>query len=283
MARAVGVKYSVGMDSRHDTGENIAPEQANDVVQDLTFCMTLTDYGPDADKTIEKPEGYRPEIYYNCCINPHNYNTEGERGQSGYRKADTHQSIWGPEMMLTYGKLPVTEGGTKYMINWPVDANDVYVNIVDATPERRAVALDSCKNITLGFLYFLQTELGYKNLGLSEDEYPTEDLLPFIPYHRESRRIDGLVRFTVDDASRPFRNNLYRTALGSGTYPVDHHHYRNEIWNTLPKLYFYPIPSFGLPAGVIIPKGVDDLLVGEKSVSVTKSTEPPVSSPWSFR
>ncbi|MBR1574320.1 MAG: FAD-dependent oxidoreductase [Bacteroidales bacterium] len=269
VAKAVGVPYSIGMDARSETGENIAPEQANDIIQDLTFCLTLTDYGPDADKTIPKPEPYHPELYYNCAVNAHNVNTEGVPGQSGYRKADTKQPLWSPSMMLNYGKLPVTRGGAKYMVNWPVDANDVYVNIIDATPERRKAALDSCKNISLGFLYFCQTELGYKNLGLSEDEYPTPDLLPFIPYHRESRRIDGVVRFTVDDAAHPFRNNLYRTGLGSGTYPVDHHHYRNARWMDLPKLYFYPIPSFNLPAGVVLPKEVDDFLVAEKSVSVT--------------
>ena len=269
VAKAVGVKYSIGMDSREDTGESIAPAKANGIIQDLTFCMTLTDYGPDADKTIAKPADYNPQIYYNCAVNPHNYNTEGAPGESSYRKADTHQTIWSPSMMLNYGKLPVTSGGTKYMVNWPVDANDVYVNIIDATPERRKAALDSCKNITLGFLYFLQTELGYKNLGLSEDEYPTEDRLPFIPYHRESRRIDGIVRFTMDDAANPFRNNLYRTALGSGTYPVDHHHYRYERWMDLPRLHFYAIPSYGLPAGVMVPKDVEDFIVAEKSVSVT--------------
>ncbi len=267
VAKAVGVPYSIGMDARSDTGEAIALEQANDIVQDLTMCMILKDYGPGADKTIEKPEDYNPELYYNCAINPHNVNYIEEDGKR--MKADTKQSIWDTHMMLTYGKLPVTSGGAKYMINWPVDANDVYVNIVDATPERRKEALDSCKRISLGFLYFLQTELGRPNLGLADDEFPTPDLLPFIPYHRESRRIDGMVRFTMDDAAEPFRNNLYRTALGSGTYPVDHHHYRNPEWMKIPHLYFYPIPSFGLPAGVVLPKEVKDFIVAEKSVSVT--------------
>lgn len=268
VAKAVGVPYSIGMDARADTGEEIALEEANDVVQDLTMCMILKDYGPGADKTIEKPADYNPEIYYNCAVNPHNYNfIEDENGKR--MKADTKQAIWDTHMMLTYGKLPVTSGGAKYMINWPVDANDVYVNIIDASPERRKEALDSCKRISLGFLYFLQTELGRPNLGLADDEFPTEDLMPFIPYHRESRRIDGVVRFTMNDAADPFRNNLYRTALGSGTYPVDHHHYRNPNWMKIPHLYFYAIPSFGLPAGVVLPKETEDFIVAEKSVSVT--------------
>ena len=42
------------------------------------------------------------------------------------------------------------------------------------------------------FVYYLQTELGYKNLGIA-DEYPTKDKLPMIPYHRESRRSSMLI------------------------------------------------------------------------------------------
>ena len=32
-------------------------------------------------------------------------------------------------------------------------------------------------------VYFLQHELGFNTLGLADDEYPTADKLPFIPYH----------------------------------------------------------------------------------------------------
>lgn len=271
VAKACGAGYDIGMDSRHDTHESIAPEAGNDIVQDLTYCMTLKDYGPDADMTIARPADYRPEIYRNCCVNPHNQDVE-PNGNGGLRKADTKQTVSTPEMMLSYGRLPRHSGGAqKYMINWPGDGNDVYVNIVDASPERRAEALDSAKRVSLGFLYFMQTELGYRNLGLADDEYPTSDLMPFIPYHRESRRVHGLVRFTLDDAAQPFaaQTPLYRTGIASGDYPVDHHHFRYEAWRTLPKLDFYPIPSYNVPMGVLLPKGVDDFVVAEKSVSVT--------------
>ena len=126
-------------------------------------------------------------------------------------------------MMLTYGKLPVQmEGDTvsrpaKYMVNWPGDGNDCYVNLIEMTPEGRAAALDSAKRITLGFVYFIQTELGRRNLGLADDEHPTDDLLPFYPYHRESRRIEGEVLFVVDHAARPYDYTVYRTGIGVGT------------------------------------------------------------------
>ena len=46
------------------------------------------------------------------------------------------------------------------------------------------------------FVYVLQHELGFNTLGLADDEYPTADKLPFIPYPRESRRIHGPVSYT---------------------------------------------------------------------------------------
>ena len=269
VAKACGVSYEIGMDSRYDTGEDIAPEEENDVIQDLTMCMTLKDYGPDADMTIERPAVYDSSLYFNCCINKYNHDIYFENGVP--KRGDVKLSIMPPETMLSYGKLPVTGGAAKYMINWPGEGNDVFVNLIEASPERRKEALDSCKNISLGFLYFIQHELGFKNLGLADDEYPTEDRFPMIPYHRESRRIDGVVRFTVDAAARPYeyKEPLYRTGIGSGNYPVDHHHFRNKDWRKLPYLHFYPIPSYNLPMGVILPKEVEDLIVAEKSISVT--------------
>ena len=65
------------------------------------------------------------------------------------------------------------------------------------------------------FVYFLQHELGFNTLGLADDEYPTADKLPFIPYHRESRRIHGLVRFNLNHVCEPFKQSqpLYRTCI----------------------------------------------------------------------
>ena len=56
-----------------------------------------------------------------------------------------------------------------------------------------------------------------------------------------------------------------------GDYPVDHHHFRHPQWETLPDLHFYPIPSFNVPIGVMIPKqdDVKDFIVAEKSISVS--------------
>jgi len=253
VAKELGVRYDVGMDSRLITGESIAPLEENDIIQDLTYVMILKEY--DKDMTIAKPQGYNPALFYcsttnDKCISPKEKNR-----------------LWSPEKMITYGKLP----NKKYMINWPIEGNDYYLNLVDMNPNQREEALKQAKNMSLSFLYYMQTELGFNKLALADDEFPTRDRMPFIPYHRESRRIDGLVRFTVNHITNPYdqKQKLYRTSIGVGDYPVDHHHGRYSGWAELPDLHFYPIPSYGLPLGVMIPKEVKGLIVAEKSISVT--------------
>lgn len=45
VARMAGVPYDVGMDSSAVTHEDIAPAEANGIVQDLTYVAVLKDYG----------------------------------------------------------------------------------------------------------------------------------------------------------------------------------------------------------------------------------------------
>lgn len=253
VAKAVGISYDKGMDSRNVTGESIAPEVANHIIQDITYAVVLKDYKRDV--TIEKPKGYDPMLFACCCINNLCVNPK-----------EAHR-MWSPDKMITYGKLP----NDKYMINWPIEGNDYYVDMVDMTPEQRIEAIERAKEHTLSFVYFLQTELGFNTLSLADDEFPTADRMPFMPYHRESRRIHGAVRFTLNHIVAPYDQPqaLYRTAIGVGDYPVDQHHTRYSGWDKLPDLYFYPIPSYGLPLGVMIPKGKRGIIVAEKSVSVT--------------
>jgi len=252
VAKMCGVKYDLGMEDRHITGELAAPEKANDIIQDLTFAAVLKDYKKDV--SIPRPADYDSTLYFNCCINHLTNIKEGPR-----------KPTWTPEKMLTYGKLP----NNKYMINWPGSGNDYYLNIIEMTPAERVEALKKAKNVTMGFIYFIQKELGMNTLGLADDEYPTFDKLPFIPYHRESRRIHGLVRFNENNILNPYAEKLYRTTIAVGDYPVDHHHNRYNGSEILPDLSFHPVPSYGLPLGTLIPQNVDGLIVAEKSISVS--------------
>ena len=253
LAPMTGIPYDVGMDARDHTGEDIAPELANDIVQDLTYVAVLKDYGYDV--SIPRPENYDSLLFACSCENPLCTDpVEKER-------------LWPVESMISYGRLPKH----KYMINWPIEGNDYYVNMIEMDQDQRQEAIRRAKERTMEFIYFIQSELGYTHMGLADDEFPTGDLLPFMPYHRESRRIHGKVRFTIQHITYPYDQpqKLYRTTVAVGDYPVDHHHQRYEGADSLPDLHFYPVPSYGLPLGTMIPEGKEGILVAEKSISVS--------------
>ena len=253
VAKYCNVKYDIGMEARAECGEEIAPLVANDIIQDLTYVMILQDFG--VNRTIEKPANYNPALFYCTAKSPNC--TQPKAGQT----------VWSADKMITYGKLP----NGKYMINWPIEGNDYYVNLIEMSPGQRKAALEKAKQFSLCYLYYLQTELGFSTFDLAGDEFPTVDKLPLIPYHRESRRIRGLVRFNVNDVSKPFEQKeaLYRTGIAVGDYPIDHHHKRYADWQKLPDLHFYPVPSYSLPLGALIPNDVKGLIVAEKSISVS--------------
>lgn len=247
VAAAAGAGFDLGMDSRYETGEAMAPEQANDIIQDLTYVAILKDYGQGGAPLLPEPPDYDPADYYCLCA----------------KRCDEPDAI-DCDQLLNYGKLP----NGKYMINWPIKGNDYYVNPVGLSESERAQSYDLAKEETLRFVYYLQHELGYGNLGLADDEFPTADRLALMPYHREGRRIHGLARFTVNHIQSPYQASplLYQTGIAVGDYPIDHHHGKHE---GAPKIDFPPVPSFSIPAGCLIAKGVPNLLIADKAISVS--------------
>ncbi len=252
VAASQGLTYRLGMDAREEIGEEFAPELANDIIQDLTFVATLQDYGEGMDKTIPKPADYDPKEF--ACACAHADPTTDDAPTMDCAK------------MLAYGKLP----NGKYMINWPNCGNDHYVNLVEMSEEQRATEIEKARQTTLRFVYYIQNDLGFKHLGLVEDEYPTQDDLPMIPYHRESRRFHGLVDFTLPYVHNPYHAPapLYRTGIAVGDYTIDHHHKKNP---DAPAIDFIKIrvPSYNVPLGALIPEDHPALILAEKSISVS--------------
>ena len=213
-------------------------EQLKDsrALQDMTYVATVKYY--DHDVTMPEPEGYDPELYRHCC--------------------DT----WPADMTLSYGALP--DG--HIMLNWPQAGNDIYLEYLDMPREE---VYRQAKNRTLGYLYYLQTVLGYNKLGIADDVYPSADGLPFYPYYRESRRFAGRDTMTVEAAKSPYDYDLYTRAIAVGDYPVDHHHNQHPLREELSHLWWGKIPSFSVPLGALVPLGVEDLLLCEKNISVS--------------
>ncbi|HMR19646.1 MAG TPA: FAD-dependent oxidoreductase, partial [Sphingobacterium sp.] len=249
---SLAVPYYLGMDSKSLTNEPFALEEGNDIVQDLTYVVTLKDFGSGVDKTIKKPKNYNKEEFDGCC----------DVSDPATFKKDNNDCF----KMLTYGRLP----NDKFMINWPKKGNDIYLNIVEKSPAERARLLEEAKQMTLRFVYYIQKELGFKNLGIAYDEYPTKDGFPMIPYHRESRRLQAKSLFALQHVMTPFDtpDAYYRTGVVVGDYTIDHHHYK---YGNAPEIDFVKIrvPSYNVPMGSLIPESYEGLIVAEKSIGVS--------------
>lgn len=246
------VPYDLGMEAGATTGEKVGVDASNDIVQDLTWVAILKDMGPGTDHTIARPREYDPSEFDGSC--KEYYHDTRIKAPANSAKA-----------MLDYGKLP----NGKYLLNWPIRGNDTYLNVVRMQPEEREKALQAAKATTLRFIYFIQHELGYKNLAPDSSEFPDGNGLALMPYYRESRRLRGVVRFRMPDVAEPFGNGdpLYRTGIAVGDYPIDHHHKKNA--QAPQHLDFYPVPSFSIPLGVLIPEKMEGLIAADKNISVS--------------
>jgi hypothetical protein len=252
VCKYLDISADIGMESYEKTNEFGAGNETNNIIQDLTYVAILKDYGPTADMTIPKPDSYDP-VQFRCCCDTSDPSLKAKPNINCAK-------------MMTYGKLP----NNKYMINWPNCGNDIYLHTLNDNTNNRNKKLQLAKNHTLKFIYYIQSELGYKNLGLADDEFPTADLLPMIPYHRESRRIKGLSRLQAQHLAFPFDQpqKYYRNGIAVGDYPIDHHHKMNP---DAPAIDFIniKIPSYNIPLGSLIPLDIEGLIVAEKSISVS--------------
>ncbi|MCE2835254.1 MAG: FAD-dependent oxidoreductase [Chitinophagaceae bacterium] len=193
-----GAAYDLGMVATRITGEKVNVPESSDIIQDMTYAAILKDYGRDADCTIVRPSGYDPMEFDGCC---RDFCSKPEKLTTNVSK----------QQMLDYAKLP----NGKYLINWPGKGNDIYINTVEMDETGRAEAHAKARAKTMRFIYFLQTEMGFRHLGLANDEFPTADRLPLMPYHREGRRLRGLARIDLNHIATPFgiADPLYRTGI----------------------------------------------------------------------
>jgi len=139
----------------------------------------------------------------------------------------------------------------------------------------RAEIEDEAKRLSLGFLYWLQTEcprddggFGYPELKLRPDVMGTTDGLSKAPYIRESRRIKALTRIAAHDILRAARPDVMQAAwpdsVGVGWYPMDLH---PAVGN--PRSLFEPTLPFQIPLGALIPTRTRNLVAACKNIGTT--------------
>ncbi len=229
-----GMRYRSGAESKSETGEIHAPENANhDNVQDFTYPFVV-EFCPGESHVIEKPPFYDE------------FNKSGKFSLFGYRMFENSKTInehgreseylpfWEYRRLIDKSNFAASVFPHDLaMINW--DSNDLRgENIIDQVPLTMAQRLSRGKYLSFGFLYWMQTEMprdeggfGYPELKLRPDIIGTADGVSMYPYIRESRRI--VPRYTIVEedivsSSNPLaRARLFNDSVGIGLYPVDIH------------------------------------------------------------
>jgi len=271
------VPYQVGSDSRWITGEAHAPETANpDNVQDFTYPFILT-YHAGENHTIAKPADYDSFV------------SAGKFSFDGYKMFEETDDVTlsGVKRHLlpfwTYRRLidkdvfkPGVYQSDISMINW--DSNDLRgKNIIDKSPETQKQYLSLAKRVSLGFLYWLQTEAprddggaGYPELKLDLTLLGTEDGLSKYPYIREARRLAATQIVTEQDIveadNKEARARLFSDSCGIGLYPVDIHGYQ-EIPGAAQQT-----KPFQIPLGALLTDYCANFVAACKNIGVTHIT-----------
>jgi len=268
--------YKTGAESQEQTGESHAPEKADpDNVQDFTYPFAL-ELRPGENHTVNKPPLYDDLL---------------QRGQFSFdgfqmfteSSRDTPEGKQKLRPFWTYRRLIDASYFIDHnypndiaMINW--SSNDVRgKNIIDKPAQTQAEYLAFGKLVSLGFLYWLQTEVpredggkGYPELALRPDIMGTLDGFSKHPYIRESRRAETKYTIVEQDIASTFnserRAKNFTDSVGIGLYPIDIHGHEE-----IPGAGQATKP-FQIPLGSLIPQNFNGLLPACKNIGVTHIT-----------
>ena len=271
-----GTEYVVGAESQNETNEPHANSGNDDpeLVQSFTYTFAV-EYCPDENHTIPKPDNYE----FNREHQPYSLVTEkGIQYQMFGHAPGTPGSFWAYRRLIDASQFRDPRFRNDLaMINW--HSNDFRGgSIIDVSPEPRQQRLQQAKNLSLGFLYWLQTEAprddggyGYPELMLRKDIMGTDDGLSQFPYIREARRLKALETIREQDISAEFqtdaRSRFFENSIGVGKYWIDLHRCSDADQGL-----FLETKPFQIPLGALIPIRMKNLVAGAKNIGITHIT-----------
>ncbi|MEV8631990.1 FAD-dependent oxidoreductase [Streptosporangium sp. NPDC051023] len=285
-----GAEHVFGAESASETGELHALQGPADPFdqQAITWALLLS-LEPGTDNTVERPADYdswrdhRPpawpgpllswEVSDHVTHRPRRRPLFTEQASAGGVRYD----LWHARRVLDAAHLgsgwaDVTAAA------WPMmDYSRLPLLGVDA--EARELALSEARQLSLSFLYWMQTEAprhdgghGYPELKPRGDLTGTPDGLAKMPYIRESRRIrseftlleqhigvearaglEGAERFADSVGISAYRIDVHPSTAGRDTIDID-------TW------------PFQIPLGSLIPVRLRNLLPAAKNIGATHLT-----------
>ncbi|MEM8532010.1 MAG: FAD-dependent oxidoreductase [Chloroflexota bacterium] len=276
-----GIPYVTGAESTDDTGEPHASRKGPQPheVQSFTYGFAV-EYCPGENHTITKPVGYahfRDTQPYSLVLQGH---TRGSRpfnmfvdGPTGLPPFWTYRRLYDSQQLDLNNKT-----NDLTLINWGSNDYD-RASLIDQPETTQSRVHDEAKRLSLGFLYWLQTEVprddrrgyGYPELRLRPEVMETTDGLSKAPYVRESRRIIPLKRVVEQDivaGSGPgARATHFDDTIGIGWYAIDLH---PCVGN--PRTMYAPTRPFQIPLGALLTKHCTNLVAANKNIGTTHIT-----------
>lgn len=288
-----GVAHVVGAEGADETGELHAPAVADpDDQQAVTWCAAL-ELRPGESHVIDRPAGYDrwrttvpsfwpgPQLSW-TDVHPITLERR-ERPLFERRPEDAIDSddldLWHYRRILARRMMsPDWAGHDVTLMNWPqIDYWDA--PLVGVTPERRRLALQESRELTLSFIHWIQTEAprsdggtGYPELAPRGDVMGTADGLAKAVYVRESRRIRARFTVTEQHIGREMRGEgagsaVFDDSVGIGFYRIDLH--PSTAGRTYVDIDCFP---FQIPLGALIPQDTANLMAANKNIGSTHIT-----------
>ncbi|MET9275753.1 FAD-dependent oxidoreductase [Kribbella sp. NPDC003557] len=274
------VEHVIGAEGRDQTGELHAPEVANPLDQQaFSWCFAL-EHRAGEDHTIDRPAGYE---HWRDTVAPFWPGSQLSwtdvvpvtLEQREWKLLDANPSKQAPFSLWRYRQILASSNFVDKVIpdvtvvNWP--QLDYWEQPLLGGPDRDK-ALAASRDLSLSFLYWMQTEGGYPGLRLRPDVTGTADGLAKTPYIREARRIQS--EFTVLEQhvgveARPAGagSEVFADTVGLGRYRIDLH--PSTAGRSYVDIEAYP---FQIPLGALIPVRVGNLLPANKNIGTTHVT-----------
>jgi hypothetical protein len=293
-------EFVTGAESRRDTGEPHAPEQAQpDNHQACTVCFAM-DHVDGADHTIDRPREYAFWRDYVPQLKPAwpgkllswTYSSPADLKPRDTAINPTGPTPRGLYNLWAYRRIadrsnfaPGTYPGDVCLVNWP--QNDYLPgNLFGGTPADAAAHLERARQLSLALFYWMQTEAprpdggqGWKGLRLRPEITGTDDGLAMAPYVRESRRLKAA--FTVTENHVGTQARAKTTGQNPGTFTAEPFpdsvgigSYRIDLHPSTGGDNYIDVSSlpFQIPLSALIPQRVENLLAACKNIGTTHIT-----------
>ncbi len=296
-------EYVTGAESIDETNEPHAvqgPAEPHNN-QSISWCFHLSyDETPGAEHVIDKPANYQYWRDYTPPVtpawtgrlfdwtDPHPHTLaprhNGLFPEDEPDPATIGKAFWNFRKILAAENFEASSGIRDVtVVNWPmIDYLDI--DIVDQPADIVAKGLAGAKQLSLSYLYWLQTEAprsknrrGYPELYLRPDIAGTEDGLAMAAYIRESRRIRSRFTVTENHVGLIARQKQTKTesphavqfddSVGIGAYRIDLH--PSTGGNNYIDIASLP---FQIPLGSLIPVRMRNLLPACKNIGSTHIT-----------